>query len=154
MAGDLHAILSAEGADVASDWAVIGGALLERFDAAAGGVMRRRPDRASPITARQILETDFERLKWRRGLSGVGYCRTGAPGSRFMRLRDDEAAPRHNHNCLEATVVLTGSFEDGRGTYHRGDLVLASEGDEHKPRGVGGDCICFVARERGRLWIM
>ena len=153
LAADLHTALSETGASIAMDWDVIGGALLENFSAAGQALQRRKPVSKS-IPASDIIATDFTTLRWRRGLSGVSFAHAGVPGGRFMRLREGQAAPSHGHSCLEATVVLQGAFDDGLATYRRGDLAVADKEDHHTPRAVGGDCVCYVGRERSLFWIM
>ncbi len=155
LAGDLHERLSGEGAEVAADWAVVGGALLEGFcDAERRLAKPARAAAPAAVTASDILGADLDKVRWRKSLFGVAYAPAGLPGGRFVRLEDNQSAPAHGHGCLEAMVVLEGRFEDGRGRYELGDLALTDNGVQHAPRAVGGRCICYVGRAGSRFWIM
>lgn len=154
VAGDLHVLLSQGGSDMFAAWSVIGGALLETVDCAPQDERPRRTWSEVSVNASDLALCDFDSLKWRGGLSGVSYAPSGVKGGRFIRLREGEAAPRHGHKCLEAMVVLEGRFEDGRNEYECGDLALADESVQHTPRAVGGDCVCYVGREKTGLWIL
>jgi len=156
IAADLHVSLSANGAEAADLWAMIGGALLEESLSAPSPVFgghRRRPAPSSHVSVGEILSRSGNQLQWRRGLSGVHYAPAGAPGTKFMKLEPGKSAPMHGHGGLEATVVLSGRFTDGHGTYTRGDLVLGEPGLRHKPAAVGDEsCICFVAHRASKFW--
>lgn len=156
IAADLHVSLSANGAETADLWAMIGGVLLEESLSAgprASTGHRRRHTPSSHVSAGEILSHSGNQLQWRRGLSGVHYAPAGAPGTKFMKLEPGKSAPMHGHGGLEATVVLSGRFTDGHGTYARGDLVLGEPGLRHKPAAVGDEsCVCFVAHRPSRFW--
>ena len=157
LAADLHVALNPDGAATADTWSMIGGLLLEASLAAdaSGSISVGRPvtKRKPGISANELLDLPVESLNWRRGLSGVRYAAVGTPGTKFMKLDPGQSAPLHGHNDLEATVVLSGRFSDGHGTYSRGDLVLGEPGMRHKPAAVGGEpCVCFVAHRPTNLW--
>jgi len=157
LAADLHVALNPDGAETADIWSMIGGVLLESSDIAeTGGTVyahKRVQSRKSGLSAAGLLAQPMESLKWRRGLSGVQYASAGAPGTKFMKLDPGQSAPMHGHGDLEATVVLSGRFSDGHGTYSRGDLVLGQPGMRHKPSAVGEEaCVCFVAHRPNNFW--
>lgn len=157
IAADLHVALAAKGAETARLWSTIGGVLLETSLSAPDSAGRTRSRtywrRQTNVSATNILEQAPDSLAWRRGLSGVRYASAGAPGTKFMKLDAGQSAPMHGHHGLEATVVLSGCFSDGHGTYTRGDLVLGEPGLRHKPEAVGADsCICFVAHRPNPFW--
>ncbi len=154
LAADIHAKLSEDGERSSLDWSVVGGAMLEFVEDGPVVATRTKTAPTTYRTADDLLSEDFSQLVWRTGVSGVGYAKTGVKGGRFMRLKEGQSAPSHGHGCIEATVVLSGAFEDGRGRYERGDIALLSPGERHEPRAVDGDCVCFVAREKGRFWIL
>ncbi len=157
LAADLHVSLSPDGAETASLWSMIGGVLLEEsLPAPRPAGTRRAWNRTGSrphVSASELLARAEGPLSWRRGLSGVHYAPAGAPGTKFMKLEAGQSAPMHGHGGLEATVVLSGRFSDGHGTYCRGDLVLGEPGMRHKPAAVGDEsCVCFVAHRPNRFW--
>jgi len=98
---------------------------------------------------------------WRTVLPGMRERAIPGLDATFIQLKAGRTVPRHGHEGLELTLVLHGMFEDDHGAYHRGDLVVADENVEHRPRVPKGiDCICLSAslgRPRpsgliGRLW--
>ncbi len=159
LAGDLHALLSIEGARAAAVWSIIGGALLET--ATASPPVREPPRwRKVPLTGRgaaaELLELEGSgALAWRRGLSGIPYAPTDVPGGRFMRLDPGQRVPAHSHSSIEATVVLRGELTDEFGSYRRGDLMIGEPGTRHRP-GVTSDetCVCYVAEHPRHFWRM
>ena len=157
VAGDLNISLSERGAETAHLWSMIGGVMLERSDPILADPAQQssRTGRArwSGLSADEVLFQSSRDLSWRRGFSGVQYASAGTPGTKFMKLEPGQSAPMHGHGGLEATVVLSGRFTDGYGTYSRGDLVLGEPGMRHKPAAVGDEsCICFVAHRPNRFW--
>jgi putative transcriptional regulator len=157
IAADLHVSLNSNGAEAAHLWSMIGGLLLEESAAApigqSPGSGRNFDGPRSGVSAGRILVQAQDTLKWRRGLTGVHYAPAGAPGTKFMKLHPGQSAPMHGHGALEVTVVLSGRFTDGHGTYARGDLVLGEPGMRHKPAAVGDECcVCFVAHQPNRFW--
>ncbi len=66
----------------------------------------------------------------------------------LVQFAAGRAVPTHAHHGLELTLVLQGSYADETGVYGCGDLAVADEDTEHRPRAVGeGPCICLVAAE-------
>jgi putative transcriptional regulator len=56
--------------------------------------------------------------------------------------------PEHGHGGAELTLVLTGSYSDATGRYHRGDVADLDEDVEHQPVvDPDGPCICLIASE-------
>lgn len=54
----------------------------------------------------------------------------------------------HDHNGLEYTLVLKGSFSDEEGVYHPGDFLLRQPGEKHKPYAAANrDCLCLTVVE-------
>ena len=157
LAAELHVSLSRQGADISDIWSMIGGVLLEdptlvKARPAPRTRLPKQPGKPR-ISASEILMRTERTLRWRRGLSGVHYAPASVPGTKFMKLEAGKSAPMHGHHGLEATVVLSGRFSDGHGTYSRGDLVLGEPGMRHKPAAVGEvSCVCFVAHRPNRFW--
>ncbi len=83
---------------------------------------------------------------WDYPLPSVGRDRTSQDGeARLLKIGADRAIPSHTHRGLELTLVLSGSFHDIRGSYHRGDVCTADGSVNHRPiADPGRDCICLA----------
>lgn len=101
-----------------------------------------------PAPLREVVGNDVSRLGWKFRLPGLAECEIkGFEGEEVSLLRARPGAPlfTHTHTGLEATLVLTGLMEDRGTIYGRGDVTLATEADDHRPRIVGNEvCICLV----------
>lgn len=155
----------------------IGGALLEdlapaEMSADALASVLGRLDEAGPAeapprpTPRVPRFVDGIELPAALDACEVGPLRRYAPGFRMSRIRmpgDPKAnlmlmrigagrkMPEHGHTGIEYTLVLRGSFSDGIGHYHAGDLAEADATTDHQPVvDVDGECICLAAIE-GRM---
>jgi putative transcriptional regulator len=87
------------------------------------------------------------------------------PGMRYRPLRIGGAAwgglvlgqpgrslPRHGHEGLELTCILSGSYADGSGAYVAGDLSEPPGDHDEPPRVIGTEpCLCIIASEGIRL---
>ncbi len=76
----------------------------------------------------------------------------GSAWAGLVHAQPGRALPRHGHDGLELTCVLSGSFVDGTGLYAAGD-VSEPEGDHDLPP-VATDlepCLCVIASEGMRL---
>jgi len=77
------------------------------------------------------------------GPGGTGEA--AGVSARLLRLKAGQAVPRHTHDGLELTLVLTGGFSDQTGHYLRGDVAVADGDVTHAPvTDAGGDCICLA----------
>ncbi|MEM9054889.1 MAG: ChrR family anti-sigma-E factor [Pseudomonadota bacterium] len=68
----------------------------------------------------------------------------------LYRIEPGARVPEHSHKGNEFTLVVSGSFSDGHGSYGPGDLCVKSETDTHQP--VGGDegvCFALAVHEGG-----
>jgi putative transcriptional regulator len=86
-------------------------------------------------------------------------------GVRYRPLLDTRAAwgglilagpgrslPRHGHKGLELTCILAGSFADGTGEFHVGDLSEPTEDHDDPPLVIGTQpCLCIIASQGMRL---
>lgn len=67
---------------------------------------------------------------------------------RLLRIAAGRVIPRHTHEGLEATMVLSGAFRDGHARYGAGDVCLADGSVDHRPEAsADGDCICLAVSE-------
>ncbi|MGR3782273.1 MAG: cupin domain-containing protein [Albimonas sp.] len=101
-------------------------------------------------------------VAWKRLLPGLsehiieGF---GDEHEEVSLLRAKPGAPifAHTHTGVETTLVLCGLMQDRGRTLGRGDVAIATDHDDHRPRIVGDEtCICLVVmtgemRFTGRL---
>jgi len=88
--------------------------------------------------------------QWRKRFGGYSeiivsdLCEPGVR-ARLLSIPKGKGAPEHDHEGEEFTLVLSGSFTDGRGRYGPGDACVAEPGVVHRPR-VDDDelCLCFA----------
>ena len=105
-----------------------------------------------PQALRSVLEGPIEDAGWRFAYPGVKQVKL-AIGDRgesvkLLRIKPGKAAPRHTHSGIEATLVLRGAFRDGNRLYERGQLALADQHIQHRPRAEGNeDCICLAVTD-------
>jgi putative transcriptional regulator len=107
-----------------------------------------------PLPLALALEGQADR-GWRRRLGGYSeiaiHSLSGAGvDARLLSIPPGKGAPQHDHAGEELTLVLTGSFHDGRAAFGRGDVCAAAPGDVHHPRVDSAEtCICFVVELGG-----
>jgi putative transcriptional regulator len=95
------------------------------------------------------------RRGWRRRLGGyseipVESLSGDGVTARLISIPPGKGSPRHDHAGEELTLVLTGSFHDGRAAFGRGDVCAVAPGDVHHPRVDSAEtCICFVVELGG-----
>ena len=99
----------------------------------------------------QLMKYDFESLKWKKLSSSVDMARLNTGQDKFEvslhKICAGGKAPVHDHQGLEYTVVLKGSFSDERSVYREGDFILREPGQPHQPIGAqNGECICLSAQ--------
>jgi len=61
----------------------------------------------------------------------------------LMRIEPGRGVAEHDHEDEELTLVLTGAYNDGEGSYRPGDVSLARPGFVHTPRAEPGE-VCYV----------
>lgn len=88
-------------------------------------------------------------LRWRTTFPGLkeaelALAEDGVRAS-LMQIAPGRAMPRHSHAGVEATLVLQGGFSDQDGHYLRGDVALADDAIDHRPRADAGEpCVCLA----------
>lgn len=105
-----------------------------------------------PKPLREILNKPIDDEKWRFAYPGVRHVKlpVGDSGEtvKLLKIKPGKAAPRHTHSGIEATLVLRGAFRDGNRLYERGELALADQHIQHRPRAEGDeDCICLAVTD-------
>ncbi len=149
LAADIHRLMSSHGEDASTLWEAVRMALMEKDSLETYLSSQNR----QIALALDVIHSDFDRIRWRRGLSGVLYAKGAVKHGQLMRLRPNQSAYSHGHSKLEATVVLEGALDDGIGRYYPGDILLAEPGIKHKPASYGNNaCTCFVARTPKPFW--
>jgi putative transcriptional regulator len=105
-----------------------------------------------PAPLQNWLGCDVDDLKW--GPLGPGMRKAilwrGGHGERLWMLRAKPGIriPRHGHNGIELTLVLSGSLTDQRGTFRRGDVEEMDSKDLHGLNvGPEEECICLAITE-------
>jgi putative transcriptional regulator len=85
--------------------------------------------------------------RWKRNLAGMLVKPVHGGTAQLLKLEAGRRVPHHGHHGLELTLVLSGAFEDGHGTYRRGDLVVHDEDSDHQPGAMAtSDCICLISQ--------
>ena len=151
----------------------IGGALLESepVEAAPSDLLARtwarieatpKQPRTPPTLAPEPYPGAPELLRhcvigpWRFVQPGLRIAMVTPPGENeasamLMRVSAGRRMPKHTHDGVEFTQVLSGVFYDASGRYLTGDYIEADEAVDHQPvADESMDCICLAAVE-GRL---
>ncbi|WP_158085576.1 cupin domain-containing protein [Henriciella aquimarina] len=150
LAAEIHRLMSTSGEEVATLWETVRDVLMDKGRHVQPSAHLNDGHIAAAI---DIIHTDYSEVKWRRGLSGVRYAKCEGADGQLMRLNPGQTVLSHGHSALEATVVLEGVLDDGRGTYQQGDILLAEAGMKHRPAANGARaCVCFVARSPRPFW--
>lgn len=77
---------------------------------------------------------------------------SGAAWGGLILAQPGQSLPRHGHNGLELTCVLSGAFADDTGHYLAGDLAEPDIDHDRPPVTVGTTpCLCVIASEGMRL---
>lgn len=163
-----HLELSGKNRGFVRDLEALGGAMLEGLEPAPVGDRDKRlaeifaQDQERPVPAPADTQADpvlpaalvhylghgLDGVRWRSQLPGLKVCAVDNPDgveANLYWIRAGTAMPHHTHEGSEITLVLKGAFSDVTGHYARGDLSVADETVDHRPRaGEGEDCICFA----------
>ena len=104
----------------------------------------------APVVDR-LMKFNPQSLSWKRLSSSVDTARLETGQDKFEvslhKICAGGKAPVHDHQGLEYTVVLKGSFSDERSVYREGDFILREPGQPHQPIGAqNGECICLSAQ--------
>ena len=91
-------------------------------------------------------------LNWRKLSSSVTVAPISVGETRYElalhKICAGGQTPVHDHNGVEYTVVLKGSFSDEDGMYNEGDFLIREPGDIHRPFATQHeDCICLSVLE-------
>lgn len=102
-----------------------------------------------PSALFEYLNSNYDTNTWSSAMNNVKYKDIKFANKDFkgklLEIPAGKSMPKHGHESHEATLVLHGGYSDEKGTYNKGDLVLASSDEVHSP--VSSDvegCICLV----------
>ena len=110
-------------------------------------------DNGLPAPLSRYLGKSLDQLKWHMMGPGLSQIRlwTGPNDERLWLLKAKAGAkiPSHDHNGIEMTLVLQGSYHVGEACYSPGLLEVADDDTiNHTPIiDQGEDCICLVVTE-------
>ncbi len=101
-----------------------------------------------PMPLRRALPASLDEANWQFRLPGLHeYVLSDYDGEHvsLLRARPGVSIFHHTHKGEEATLILSGAMEDGDQVFRRGDVALADETHQHKPKIVGDEvCYCLV----------
>lgn len=103
-----------------------------------------------PFSISKLIANAESTLTWKRLTSSVDIAQFKTGQKVFEvalhKICAGGKTPKHDHNGVEYTVVLKGSFSDERAVYKEGDFLMRQPGDVHQPMGAqNGECICLSA---------
>ncbi|HAT41914.1 MAG TPA: anti-sigma factor [Rheinheimera sp.] len=98
------------------------------------------------LVPRSLQRLAAKRSKWLT-LGGIATARlpSGDPHHiSLLYISEQTQVPRHTHQGMEMTLVLSGEIEDENGRYVAGDLIVATPDHTHTPRNVKQEpCLCL-----------
>ena len=102
-----------------------------------------------PSALFEYLDNKHDTNTWSSAMNNVRYKDIKFSNKDFkgklIEIPAGKSMPKHGHESHEATLVLHGGYSDEKGTYNKGDLVVADSDEVHSP--VSSDvegCICLV----------
>ncbi|QQS12271.1 MAG: cupin domain-containing protein [Rhodospirillales bacterium] len=164
-----HLSLAPESLELVADLEAVGGAMLAATpaapmdDGALAAVLARlddadeaaAPDAApGPLAGLPPAVRAYvpEGAAWSRVMPGVEEIalplRDGRHNAALMRIGAGRAIPRHTHEGVEYTLVISGAFNDGERRYAAGDICVADASLDHRPAVDGVEaCVCLAVSE-------
>lgn len=93
----------------------------------------------------------FSRIPWKFRLPGVSEyeLQDFLPEKvSILRARPGASIPQHTHHGREFTLVMAGAMQDGDKVFRAGDLSIADEDDDHRPKIIGDEtCYCLIVMD-------
>ena len=123
---------------------------IDRGEASAAETTEQEAINGFPFSVNQLLNNPHHRPLWKRLSGSVDIARFQTGQSDYEvalhRICAGGKTPKHDHEGVEYTVVLKGSFSDENAVYNEGDFLVRNPGDIHQPMGAqNGECICLSA---------
>lgn len=104
-----------------------------------------------PKAIRELVGFEGEDMPWKRKLPGFKEFNVGKIDGcdvSFFWLRPGRAVPAHTHQGYELLLVLDGAFNDVRGRFGKGDISVADESVDHRPKAESEvPCIGFAVSD-------
>lgn len=107
--------------------------------------VERDETRIFPKALYDFVGFDAGDVPWRTRLPGFKEYDLGEIDGCHVNLfwiKPGRTVPAHTHEGSELSLVLDGAFSDARGHYRRGDISVADDSVDHRPRAdTGRPCI-------------
>ena len=96
------------------------------------------------------LDMGFDDIPWKFRLPGVASYDLDGFGDetvQLLRAKPGAAVPQHTHHGSEMTLIMQGALLDDGIEYHKGDVAVNDEHDDHRPRAIGDEvCYCLIVQ--------
>jgi putative transcriptional regulator len=122
---------------------------LARVEVDAGEVVAPEPLNDMPELPAPLRR--YRLGKWRKAGPGVEVRQVEAPTDGdvrviLLRIAPGHSTPRHSHEGVELTCVISGAYATETERYERGDFEEADGEVLHQPRVVSAEpCLCVAA---------
>jgi putative transcriptional regulator len=101
-----------------------------------------------PAPVLKVLGSGVDAIDWKFRMPGLHEVELpGFDGEEvsLLRARPGVAILGHTHKGEEATLIFAGAMQDGNRIYRKGDVALADQSDDHRPRIIGDEtCFCLI----------
>ena len=106
-----------------------------------------------PSVLSQLIAKPLKALDWRKLTKSLQFFKINTGDKKhevaFYHIKAGGSIPNHKHHCDEVTLVIKGSFSDEDGVYKKGDFLVRSQGETHKPIATQDeDCLCLTGLEK------
>lgn len=104
-----------------------------------------------PRAIRDFVGFEADDIPWKRKLPGFKEYSLGKIDGcdvSFFWIRPGRSVPAHTHQGYELSLVLDGAFNDRRGRFAKGDISVADESVDHRPKAENEvACIGFAVAD-------
>jgi anti-sigma factor ChrR (cupin superfamily) len=99
-----------------------------------------------------IKEIDFDKIAWQSFREGIVIypfykSKSSEASSALLKYEPGAEVPVHIHTGYEHILILSGSQEDERGIYHKGDLLINKPDSSHWVKSPDG-CVVLAIWEK------
>ena len=103
-----------------------------------------------PLPLLDQIGMGFSEIPWKFRLPGVASYDLDGFGDevvQLLRAKPGAAVPQHTHHGSEMTLIMQGALLDDGVEYHKGDVAVNDEHDDHQPRAIGDEvCYCLIVQ--------